>query len=173
MHIRTALPTDSEKIKTLYREVSKSDPNFFRKEEELHLDYISDFVDKSIAKGLMIVAEHPEDETKLIGEVHAYKSGLKVTDHVLSNFNLVIHPDFQNKKLGKTLFTIFLEEVGKNHSDVGKVELMVRESNSNAIHLFQSRGFLIEGRMEMRVKKADGIYEADIPMGWQNPNFEF
>jgi ribosomal protein S18 acetylase RimI-like enzyme len=171
MHIRTALPSDSEKVKILYLEISKKDPNFFRKEEELSDDYISDFVGKSIASGLMIVAEHPEDETKLVGEVHAYKSGLKVTDHVLANFNLVVHPDFQNKKLGKTLFTIFLEEVGKNHTDVGKVELIVRESNDNAIRLFQSRGFLIEGRMEMRVKKADGIYEADIPMGWQNPNF--
>jgi hypothetical protein len=34
-------------------------------------------------------------------------------------------------------------------------------------------GFLIEGRLEMRIKGSDGHYEADIPMGWENPNFEF
>jgi ribosomal protein S18 acetylase RimI-like enzyme len=173
MHIRTATQEDSGKIRNLYKEVARSDNNFFRTEEELSEDYISDFVNKSISKGLIIVAEDPNDESKLIGEVHGYRLGLKGTSHVLANFNLVVHPDFQNKKLGKTLFTIFLEEVGKSHSEIGKVELIVRESNENAIRLFQSRGFLIEGRMEMRVKKADGSYEADIPMGWQNPNFEF
>jgi ribosomal protein S18 acetylase RimI-like enzyme len=173
MHIRTAVPQDLEKIRNLYKEAARRDSNFFRTEEELTDDCILDFVNKSISKGLIIVAEDPNDENKLIGEIHGYQSGLKVTDHVLANFNLVVHPDFQNKKLGKTLFTIFLEEVGKNHPEIGKVELIVRESNEKAIRLFQSRGFLIEGRMEMRVKKADGSYEADIPMGWQNPNFEF
>jgi ribosomal protein S18 acetylase RimI-like enzyme len=173
MHIRTAVPEDSGRIRNLYQEVARRDNNFFRSEEDLTEAYISDFVNKSISKGLIIVAEDPNDENKLIGEIHGYQSGLKVTDHVLANFNLVIHPDFQGKKLGKTLFTIFLEEIGKSHSEIGKVELIVRESNENAIRLFQSRGFLIEGRMEMRVKKADGSYEADIPMGWQNPNFEF
>jgi ribosomal protein S18 acetylase RimI-like enzyme len=173
MHIRTALPTDSDKIKQLYLEVAKDDKDFFRKEDELTDDYISDFVDRSLANGLVIVAEHPDDENKVVGEIHAYQSGLKVTGHVLSDFNLVVHPEFQNKKLGKTLFTIFLEEIGKNHPEIGKVELMVRESNQVAIHLFQSRGFLIEGRIEMKVKKADGTYEANIAMGWQNPNFEF
>jgi ribosomal protein S18 acetylase RimI-like enzyme len=173
MHIRTAVPQDLEKIRNLYKEAARRDSNFFRTEEELTDDCILDFVNKSISKGLIIVAEDPNDENKLIGEIHGYQSGLKVTDHVLANFNLVVHPDFQSKKLGKTLFTIFLEEVGKNHPEIGKVELIVRESNEKAIRLFQSRGFLIEGRMEMRVKKADGSYEADIPMGWQNPNFEF
>jgi ribosomal protein S18 acetylase RimI-like enzyme len=51
--------------------------------------------------------------------------------------------------------------------------LIARESNQKAIDLYQSMGFLIEGRLEMRIKSLDGHYEADIPMGWQNPNFEF
>ena len=42
-----------------------------------------------------------------------------------------------------------------------------------AIALYQSRGFLIEGRLEMRIRTPDRHYEADIPMGWQNPNYEF
>ena len=110
---------------------------------------------------------------KLIAEVHAYKPGIKVFDHVLSDLTLIVHPDFQGKKIGRTIFTIFLEELSINRPDVGKVELIARESNRKAIDLYQSLGFRIEGRFEMRIKTPAGLFEADIPMGWQNPIFEF
>jgi hypothetical protein len=32
---------------------------------------------------------------------------------------------------------------------------------------------MIEGRMEMRFRNPSGTFEADIPMGWVNPGFEF
>jgi putative acetyltransferase len=66
-----------------------------------------------------------------------------------------------------------LEEVVRNRPDVGRVELIARESNRKAIEFYQSLGFHVEGRLEMRIKNIHGHYEADIPMGWQNPNFEF
>jgi ribosomal protein S18 acetylase RimI-like enzyme len=50
---------------------------------------------------------------------------------------------------------------------------MVRETNLKAIAFYQSLGFRIEGRFEMRIKTTQKIYEADIPMMWQNPNYEF
>jgi putative acetyltransferase len=69
--------------------------------------------------------------------------------------------------------SIFLEEIVRNRTDVGKVELIVRESNVGAIALYQSLGFRIEGRLEMRIRTPSRCYEADIPMGWQNPSYEF
>jgi ribosomal protein S18 acetylase RimI-like enzyme len=108
-----------------------------------------------------------------IGEVHGYKNSLVVFRHVLGDLTLVVDPAHQKKKIGRTLLTIFLWESARHHSDVGKVELICRESNGKAIQLYQSLGFRIEGRMEMRIKNTDGAYEADIPMGWQNPSFEF
>lgn len=86
---------------------------------------------------------------------------------------MLFNPDFQGKKIGRTIFTIFLQEIAANKSDVGKVELVTREGNQKAINLYLSLGFVIEGRMEMRIKTPEGRYEADIPMGWTNPNFEF
>ena len=109
----------------------------------------------------------------MIGEIHAFTPGIEVFKHLYSNLTIAVHPDFQGKKIGRTLFTIFLEEVGLNRHYIGKVELMTRESNEKAISFYQSLGFKIEGRMEMRIKDKNGNYEADIPMGWQNPNFEF
>ena len=173
MNIRTATLKDLEKIKTLYQVVARSGDGIARKEDEITDQYIENFIIKSSESGLIIVAENPANPNELIGEVHAYTPGIEVFNHILSELTIVVHPEFQGKKIGRTIFTIFLEEVGLNRHDIGRVELVARESNTKAIKLYQSLGFLIEGRLEMRIKTADGNYEADIPMGWQNPNFEF
>jgi ribosomal protein S18 acetylase RimI-like enzyme len=173
MHVRTADIDDFSKIKTLYKEVAKHHGGIARLEQEITEDYIENFLKKSLASGLIIVAENPEDPEQLIAEIHAYKAGISVFSHVLGELTLVVHPAFQGKKIGRTIFTIFLEEIGRNRPDVGRVELIARESNLKAIALYESLGFSVEGRLEMRIKTHEGNYEADIPMGWQNPNFEF
>jgi ribosomal protein S18 acetylase RimI-like enzyme len=173
MKFRTAVPEDLSAIVKLYKDVAARSAALARTAEEITEQYVEDFLAKSITDGVIIVAEDPEDGSRLIGEIHAYKRGIKVFDHVLSELTIVVHPDHQSKKIGRTIFTIFLEEVALHHPDIGRVELIARESNAKAIRLYQSLGFLIEGRLEMRIKTPEGNYEADIPMGWQNPNFEF
>jgi len=172
IHIRTADHNDLFGIKTLYASVARHEGGIARAADEVTDAYIESFVSKSISDGLILVAEHPDDPAILIAEVHAYRNGIKVFKHVLGDLTLVVHPAFQGKKIGRTIFTIFLEEVARNHSDIGKVELITRESNTRAITLYQSLGFRIEGRLEMRIKTSAGSYEADIPMGWQNPNYQ-
>jgi putative acetyltransferase len=173
MQFRTAQPEDWQKIKKLHLEVSKQKNGIARWEHEVTDEYVQQFMEKALDGGLMIVAEHPGDPGQLIAEIHASKSKIQVFNHLMSDLTIAVHPEFQGKKIGRTLFTIFLEEIGRNRPDIGKVELVTRESNHRALHLYQSLGFLIEGRLEMRIKTPEGNYEADIPMGWQNPNFEF
>lgn len=171
MHFRTAVESDVSKIKSLYQTVARSGDGIARKEFEITSGYVENFVRKSIDNGLIIVGEHPDDPEQLIAEIHAYKSGIEVFAHVLGDLTIAVHPDFQGKKLGRTIFTIFLEEIVRTRTDILKVELIARESNTKAIRLYESLGFLIEGRLEMRIKTPDGHFEADIPMGWENPNF--
>lgn len=173
MHIRTAVPEDGPKIKALYVEVVKAGGGLARREEEITDDYVNEFIQHSVDNGLIIVIEHPDDPEQLIGEMHGYKMDLKGFSHVLSHVTLAIHPQFQGKKMGRTLLTIFMEEIAKNRTDIGKIELMTGEFNKVAIILYQSMGFKIEGRLEMRYRNKRGVFEADIPMSWQNPNFEF
>ena len=173
MHIRSAAIEDVPLIRKLYRDVARRGPGLARAEDEITDEYVEGFVSRSISSGLILVVEHPDDHHALIGEIHACRPGPAQFNHVFSELTIAIHPEFQGKKIGRTLFTIFLEEIGLNRPDIGKVELIARESNMKAIKFYQSFGFLIEGRMEMRIKTPDGNYEADIPMGWQNPNFEF
>jgi ribosomal protein S18 acetylase RimI-like enzyme len=173
MRYRTAVPEDRDRLMTLYKVVAQTEGGIARLEHEITADYVRNFLERSLENGLIIVGEHPDETGELIASIHAYKPGVQVFNHVLSELTLVVHPHFQRKKIGRTILTIFLEEVGRNRPDVGRIELIARESNESAITLYQSMGFLIEGRLEMRIKSTDGHYEADIPMGWQNPNYEF
>jgi putative acetyltransferase len=173
MRYRTADIDDLPRLIELYKAVARNDGGIARLEHEITEDYIKNFILKSLATGVIIVGENPDNSDQLIAEIHGYKAGIAAFDHVLGDVTILVHPKFQGKKIGRTILTIFLEEIGRNRMDIGKVELIARESNMKAIELYQSLGFRIEGRMEMRIRTPDHTYEADIPMGWQNPNFEF
>jgi ribosomal protein S18 acetylase RimI-like enzyme len=173
MHYRTARLDDWPKIKELHLAVSREKNGIARWEHEVTEDYILDFMKKSLNHGLMIVAENPNNTEQLIAEIHASTPQIHVFNHLLSDLTIAVHPDFQGKRIGRTIFAIFLEEVSTNMPHIAKIELITRESNKRAIHLYQSLGFIIEGRLEMRIKTPEGNYEADIPMGWQNPTYEF
>jgi len=173
MHFRTADLNDLQKIKDLYTAVALQEGGIARRADEVTTAYVENFIRKSLEHGLIIVGEHPDDPQRLVAEMHASRAGIKVFDHVLGDLTLAVHPEFQGRKIGRTLFTIFLEEVARNRPDIGKVELITREGNLRAIKLYESLGFRIEGRLEMRIRTPDGRLEADIPMGWINPNFEF
>ncbi|HEX8060439.1 MAG TPA: N-acetyltransferase [Cyclobacteriaceae bacterium] len=174
MHYRTAEAADIPKLVKLYKAVAKIPGYLARLEHEITEEYVSDFVHKSLKSGLIIVGENETNPDELIAEVHGYKPGPQVFDHVLGEVTFLVHPDHQGKGIGRTIFTIFLDEIANNRPDIGKVELYTGESNRRAIGLYQSLGFMIEGRMEMRFKNPQSEnYEADIPLGWVNPNFEF
>ena len=173
MHIRNAVAEDLGQIKELYTQVTGNGTALARAKEEITTEYIENFLTRSIGSGLILVAEHPEKPGELIAEIHACNPGPAVFRHVYSDLTVVVHPSFQRKKIGRTIFMIFLEEIGLNRPHIGRVELITRESNLRGIKFYQSLGFVIEGRFEMRIKTPDGNYEADIPMAWQNPNFEF
>jgi ribosomal protein S18 acetylase RimI-like enzyme len=173
MHFREGIEQDVQALVKLYKAVALFEGGIARLENEITEEYVKIFVSKSIRSGSIIVCEHPEEPGVLVGEIHAYKSGLSVFDHVLTDLTAVVHPEFQGKKVGRTMFTIFLNEIVQSRPDIGKVELITRESNRKAIALYESLGFRIEGRLEMRIKTTAKTYEADIPMGWQNPNYQF
>jgi RimJ/RimL family protein N-acetyltransferase len=173
MNFRTAVIEDWAKIKALHLEVSKQKTGIARWEDEVDDEYVRSFMNKSLDGGLMIVCEHPDDPDQIIAEIHASQSKIRVFNHLMGDLTIAVHPEFQGKKIGRTLFTIFLEEIALHRPDIGKVQLVTRESNQRAIHLYQSLGFRVEGRFEMQIKTPEGNFEADIPMAWTNPNFEY
>jgi putative acetyltransferase len=102
----------------------------------------------------------------LAGELHAYPPGPRTFAHVLGELTVAVHPDWQGRGVGRALFAALLSEVERNRPQVTRVELIARESNARAIGLYESLGFRREGRLEGRVRRPDGVVEADIPMAW-------
>ncbi len=171
MKIRKATQTDRESIFQLYQRVACTTIGLIRSADEITKEYIADFIQKSIDTGIGLVAE--DQNGKLIAEIHTYPMGIRAFDHILANLTCVVHPDEQGKGIGKQIFQNLLEEIKRHHPDIGRVELIARESNTKAITLYEKLGFKKEGRLEKRIRHSTNSFEADIMMAWFNPNYKF
>jgi ribosomal protein S18 acetylase RimI-like enzyme len=169
---RFANLSDENKILNLYKRVAKNVGGIAREEDEITQEYIFNNLQKSLANGICLLVENPNDSKEIIAEIHCYKLEPRVFHHVLSELTIVVHPDFQNKELGKLLFTKLLNYSETNRNDILRIELIARESNINAIAFYQKIGFVIEGRFEKRISNVTGTFEADIPMAWFNTSFK-
>lgn len=167
--IRKAIFDDVSGIQTLYTNVAKHEGGIARLQHEITSGYVEGFVKKSLTSGLILVAA---EDNKIISEIHAYRPGIAVFDHVLSDLTIVVSTDSQGKGIGKRIFAKFLELVSTEMKQIKRVELIARESNTKAISFYESIGFKIEGRFENRIKTTKNTFEADIPMAWQNPNYQ-
>lgn len=84
----------------------------------------------------------------------------------LDYVTVAVHPDAQGQGIGRMLFIWLLDDVRRNHADILRVELVTQESNVRALRLYESLGFVREGRLEGRIRNLTGGVEADIPMAW-------
>lgn len=161
--LRQATLSDANAIFKLYRDVAKKPGGLARLESEISHDYIEGFIDKACSQGLILVAE---EEGRLLGEIHAYGSGLFCFSHVLSELTIAVAPEAQGRGVGKLLFQSFLDWVTTAMPSVLRLELIARESNRKAIRFYESLGFVQEGCFNRRIRNPDGTLESDIPMAW-------
>ena len=166
--VRRGRAGDAEAIRALYTTVSLRSGGLAHSADEIDAQYVRGFLANSLARGVILVAELP-DMNELAGELHTYRSDLRLFRHVLGDLTVAVHPDTQGQGIGRLLFTRLLEEVAVNHPDVTRIELVTQESNVRALRLYESLGFRREGRMEGRIRTLDGGVEADIPLAWLRP----
>ncbi len=169
--IRFATLDDAAALKKLYKLVAKKTGGIAREESEITNTYIVTNIEKSILNGLCFVIENPNQQDELLAEIHCYKPEPKVFNHILSDLTIIVHLDFQGQGLGKLLFTYMLSYVEKYRNDILRIELIVRESNTQAISFYHTIGFNKEGTFKNRIANHGGNFEADIPMAWFNPNY--
>jgi len=168
--IREARIEDFSQIKSLYQLVAKTTGGIARTEEEITDSYIKRNLENSLSNGVSLLVEDADSNT-IVGEIHCYRLEPSVFSHVLSELTIVIHPNHQGNGVGKMLFTELLTSIKNGKHDVLRVELIARESNKRAITFYESIGFVVEGRLEKRIKNPNGTFEADIPMAWFNNNY--
>jgi len=165
------MPSDAEALLRLYKAVSRRAGGIARLEKEITTGYIDNIMHKSAANGVQLVVEDLDDCNRLIAEIHCYKLEPTVFRHVLSELTAVVDPSFQRRGIGAILFSKLCDHVRNERTDILRVELIARESNTSAIRLYKRMGFVAEGRLEQRINCGNGTFEADIPMAWLNPMF--
>jgi ribosomal protein S18 acetylase RimI-like enzyme len=169
--IRKSKSQDLDKVLNLYRKVSKVAGGLARTEKEITKKYIKYIFDKSQECGIQFVIVDKLQTDIIVAEIHCYKLAPAVFSHIFSDLTIAVDKKYQDEGLGTMLFKTLLHYITENRKDIYRVELIVRESNKRAIHLYEKLGFKIEGRLDNRIKTNENSFEADIPMAWFNPNF--
>ncbi|WP_262383920.1 GNAT family N-acetyltransferase [Hymenobacter lutimineralis] len=157
---------DAAAIKSLYQQVSGESGGLARQPEEITDEYVLNFLTRSLQRGVALVAEQ---NGQLVAEIHTYSPGLQIFAHVFGDLTVAVAPAAQGQGVGRKLFTALLTAVQTQFPGVQRVELLVRESNTRAIALYEQLGFHQEGRFLGRVATTQGV-EADIPMAWYAPS---
>ncbi len=156
---------DCAGVYRLYRDVAAMPGGLARSQAEISEDYVHGFVEQASRLGVLQVARLA-GSPKVIGEIHAYPLEPSAFAHVLGNLTLAVSPHYQGYGIGSMLMGALLRQVRHCHPHIERVELVVRESNRRAIHLYQRFGFTIEGLFRQRIRNADGACEGDVPMAW-------
>ena len=125
--LKTATSDDVEGIRELYFAVAIVAGGLARTAAEISLDYVEQFVSKSVENGLIVIARD-NNSGEVIGEIHAYAIGPKVFSHVLGELTIAVHPERQGIGIGKAIFTRFnvnRSEVIKYHRKISQIKTSV------------------------------------------------
>lgn len=159
--IRLATAADADAILTLYRDVARLSGGLARTEAEITPDYVAGNLTAALSRGVCLIAE---TDGRCIGEIHAYAPMPKQFAHVLSDLTVAVSPAAQGQGIGRRLFeALIAHSCQKTH--IRRIELLCREGNARGIALYESLGFVREGRLTGRVHLPDGTLEDDLFFG--------
>lgn len=166
--IRPARMADVNGLYFLFQAVAQQPGGLARTMEEASESYVRRCLEAATKRGLVFLGEGDGPPRGVIWTWRPEPSSLK---HTLSELTVAVHPESQRKGLGRALFETLLTEIRTKQANIQRVELTCRESNTGALKLYESLGFIREGRFTRRILDLKGKLEADIPLAWFNPNF--
>lgn len=160
MQIRPAQHQDAEHIAAAEALVAATPGLLIGVPHEIPLSAYQQLIAELQSSGLYIVGEA---HGQLVGHLILEPMGMQQLAHVL-RLSIVIHPNKQGQGLGRQLLQHAIDWA-QQHPKFDKIELNVRAGNQRAIALYQSLGFVQEGRFARRVKLSPTQYIDDISMG--------
>ena len=160
--IRASTHADDAGILKVYRAAARQGGGLLRREDEITENYIRHNLENSLRIGISCVAE--SDDGRILGEVHAWPSETRQLGHCLTNLTVAVDPAAQRRGIGRGLFE-HLINTAKANPKFRIIELYCREDNQRALDLYQSLGFVFEGRLRGRVwQDHDKPYLDDLLM---------
>jgi putative acetyltransferase len=164
--IRKAGLQDRAQLLSLYKLVATVPDGIARTPDEVDEQYVDGFMQRAAASGVEFVWE---EGGRILAEIHASCPGIKALAHLLTDLTIAVAPAAQGRGVGRALFEALLDEVTDRMPHITRVELFARVSNQRARALYQSLGFVEEGRLRARVNNSLGVAEDDTLMGWIRP----
>jgi putative acetyltransferase len=168
MKIRQANPHDALLLQAFWVAVATVPGGIARNVEEITEEYIAELLEKGRHQGIMLLGL---EETRIMAALHAFKPSPAALASTLSDLTIGVRPAALGKRYGQELLEAFLKMVEAERPDIARVELHARASNARGLRLYESLGFVLEGRLERRIRSAGGELEADVVMAWFNPGF--
>ncbi len=160
MQIRPAQPRDAAVIAQAEANIAATPGLLVGVPHEIPLTTYQASIQALQSEGLYVVAENGDE---LAGHLMLDPMGMVRLAHVL-RLTIVVYPTHQGQGLGKRLMQHAIHWAQQDQR-FDKIELNVRATNQRAIRLYQSLGFVEEGRFIKRIKISDGDYLDDIAMG--------
>lgn len=164
INVRPGRRDDARAIHDLYVRVAQDSGGLARMADEIDMAYVEDVVGKSLADGVILIAE--SSDRAVLGELHTYRNGLRKFDHVLGSLTVAVHPDTQGRGIGRRLFDALIAKVRDHRPEIVRIELFTQESNVRGQRLYESVGFRRQGKFEQAIRGPSGTPECDIPMAW-------
>ncbi len=162
--IRTAQPEDARRILDHARAVMAesvfvlSTPEDFRMTEEQEIAWIQ--MNRDDPGKLVIVAE---GEGQIIGMLNVHSGKRKRIVHV-GELGISVNKAWRDQGVGRALVQALIAWA-EQHPVLEKLCLQVFATNSRAIALYTSLGFIEEGRQVRQIKMGPGTYMDVILMG--------
>ncbi|MGN6207210.1 N-acetyltransferase family protein [Asticcacaulis sp.] len=151
--IRPSSLTDEAGIHLVYRATARQGGGLLRREDEITDAYIRHNLENSLRIGISLVAER--EDGLMLAEIHAWPSETRQLGHCLTNLTVAVDSAAQGRGIGRALFE-HLIAAAKDNPKFRIIELYCREDNRRAIDLYQSLGFVFEGRLKGRVWQGNG-----------------
>jgi ribosomal protein S18 acetylase RimI-like enzyme len=164
LKIRPATAEDASALWEAEVEIAKIPGRLVSRPNELLLDAFVKKIHELGPRDCYVVAV---DGDEVVGHAFLEPMTLTAVQHVY-RLTIIVHPGQNGRGIGTALLT-HLQRWAARTAAVGKIELLVRHTNTDAIRLYQRLGFTKEGRFKDRVRLPDGEFVDDIAMAWFPP----
>ncbi|EGF93414.1 acetyltransferase GNAT family protein [Asticcacaulis biprosthecium C19] len=144
----------------LYRAAAASG-GLSRKPDEITHAYVAGFLHQAVEAGISLMAVR---DGQVLGEIHGWPMPQSQFAHVFGDITIAVRPEAQGQGVGRALFQGLIADITTMLPQIRRIELGCRESNARAIALYESLGFVVEGRLKQRVFDEGGFYEDDLAM---------
>ena len=162
--IRPARVEDAATLCAAEAVIAKTPGRLVSKPHELKVEAFAARIAEVQDKGRYVVAEA---DGRPVGHAVLEPMGLERVAHV-QRLTIAVHLGHQGRGVGKALMKDLIDWATSNPA-VGKIELLVRASNADAIGLYRKFGFVEEGRLKNRIRLEDGSHLDDVSMAWFPP----